>query len=782
MMLKQKLPLLVGLIVCLSSCTQMTQQDANTRYVVNTIEMEWPDNAEDVRFRFNILDKRTDEKVLWQELTKDHVDVLSDGEYLTIKELSRLPNSGGTIPDNILVSLLVDKSIRTEDMDQVQSAVAKFVAALPENTVYISFFDEQLRATKRITSENFGEFSDEFAISTNYKLLFDAALRKFRELCGEKSFVVDPQLAAKIDDVDIKHYLVLLTDGRVDENNFRTADDIQKFSEYVQQLDKDANNKRLVEIHAIRFGEQEEDVDQTLSYLCVDLRNQNVQGGLYISDPEAFIEKLKVSDKRFPDYEMAVVYREGKVHYGAEKEMLIRINYEEKNAVGETDYAVGTLLRPVRQGSNDLWRLLWGFLLWAALLGITYLVVQILIPFLRVYITDFDRRYVRKYSFDNDTAHQCHYCLNEIRDQEEIVTKCKHIVHKHCWVENGCQCADYGKHCKTGKQFLFDSRKIFDPGNRLYIMPYVLYGMVGGFVAWFIFQMTNFWFPHLFDTFATYLLSKFYPAYDPDFLPFLQQVYLQKINSFLSTGILLGLITTGILASLDKSKQRNVSMGWVIVKYMLGCITGFLMFLLAAILIISSKSGANHFFIDCIPWLVSGCVWGLCLMPRSGVVWKRITMGGIAAGLLGFIVLYTGKWWGCYGVMLGFVAASAALGSAYVSSRRIAIRYYLKFSGNQSGKVAIHKWMSVAGGSQDVTIGKSRDCTICMDWDDHQSLREVNVKLYVDRKDKLPCLKVVDEHIVYNWTVARKNDEFLLKNGAKFKLGNTVFRYIEKNG
>jgi len=82
----------------LLSCTQIKHEGHSANYSVNTIEMEWPENAEDVRFRFNLIDDRTEEKVVWRDLTKDHVDVLSDGEYLTVKDLSRLPNSGGIIP------------------------------------------------------------------------------------------------------------------------------------------------------------------------------------------------------------------------------------------------------------------------------------------------------------------------------------------------------------------------------------------------------------------------------------------------------------------------------------------------------------------------------------------------------------------------------------------------------------------------------------------------------------------------------------------------------------
>ena len=778
--MKRKIPLLLGVFVLLS-CTEIRYHDNNADYIVNAIEMDWSDDNEDIRFRFNVIDKKADDKVVWKEMTKEHIDVVSDGEFMTVKDLSKLPNQAGYIPDNIIVSLLVDKSIQAGDMDQVRKAVIKFVEELPENSVYISFFDEELRNTKKITLENFTEFSSEFTISTNYKLLFDAALKKFKELCGERTGVMDPQLTARIDNDDIQHYLVLLTDGRVDENNLRTADDIQKFSEYVQRLDANVNNKRRVEIHAIRFGALEEDVDQTLSYLCVDLRNPNVRGGLYISDPDAFIERLKVSDKNYPDWELTAQYPNKKFHYGEAQDLIIRINYQDKTAIGQTGYAVGAILHPVRAGDRHLWHLLWGFLLWAVLLCLTYMVIQALIPFLRAYLSNFDTKYVRKYSFENDTAHQCHYCLNEIRDQEEIVTKCQHIVHKHCWVENGCECADYGKRCKTGKQYLFDSKKIFSNENTAYLMPYALYGMIGGFFAWVIFHLMNFWLPNLFDPFATWLMTKFYSGYDDSPFIFLRFVYMIKINSSLIAGILLGLIPVFVLAYFDRTAQKNSSLLWVFVKSISGCIAGFLIFLLGSILIISNKAGATNFLLDCIPWFLAGCVWGLCLSIRARVVWTYIIAGGIAAGLLGFIVLFAEKWWGNYAVMLGFIAFSTALGIVFVSSRHIVHRYFLKYTAQKPCKVAIHKWMSIAGGSQEVTIGKSKDCTICIDWDDHQSLRDVNVKLYVDKKDKEPCLKVMDEHLVYNWTIAKKNDEFLLKHGAKFKLGNTVFQYIEKN-
>jgi len=144
---------------------------------------------------------------------------------------------------------------------------------------------------------------------------------------------------------------------------------------------------------------------------------------------------------------------------------------------------------------------------------------------------------------------------------------------------------------------------------------------------------------------------------------------------------------------------------------------------------------------------------------------------------VGYILMFTGLWWGDYGVLVGFMGMGAAIGIAFISTRRTVHIYYLKYQGT---KLAIYKWMNVAGGSLDVTIGKSADCTVCMNWDDHVSLRDINVRLYVDKKDKVPCLRVEAEHIRYDHSAAVKNQTFMLHNGVKFKIGNTVFQYIEK--
>ena len=780
--LKNLLPIFFGSMLLLACSKPSTpDQNNNADFRVNPIELDWASDAADVYIRFNIIDKSIDDKVLWSELAKEHIEVVSDNKSMTVKDVTRLTNQKGRITDNILVMLLVDRSIRSEDMDNVRDVVSNFVVSLPENTVYISFFDEQLRSSKRITSENFNDFQNEFTISSNYKYLYDAALKKFQELCGEKGLTTDQQLIERIENPDIKKYLVLLTDGRIDENNMLTAFNIQKFSDYVQAWDKDVTNDNRVEIHAIRFGDARSDVDQTLSYLCVDLRNANVKGGLYIADPEAFMAKLKVTDKTQPDYEITIANPTGEIGYGACKDLQIRINANGKTADGQSEYALGTLLQPVKSGFDNHWRRLWmGAIFSIALIIITFLVLHIVIPFLRVYLFDFEKKYVRYYSFDDDSVLYCHYCKSEILDGAEIVAKCKHTVHKHCWVENGCKCADYGENCKDGKQFFFDSRKLLHRDNRLFYADFALWGMVGGLISWIIYHLITYWFSYPFEAFTASLLAKFYPGYGDYPVVFMRLALMLKTGSSLLAGLLLGFILMLVILYHNKYREKHFSVMRVVLKSMLGALVGWASFLLGAILVIYCKAGVNTFLVEWAPWALAGCVWGWLLSLRTNAVRLHTMAGGLIAGLVGFFALFLGKFFDAYAVLFGFMALGAALAIAFVSARRTVHKYYLAFQqDNEQVKLAIHKWMSAAGGSRDVTIGKSKDCTICLNEDTHSSLRDLNVSLYIDKKDKTPVLKVMDEYILYNRTIARKNEEFVLKHGTRFKIGNTEFRYVE---
>ena len=774
--------LLILLSVFLFACTEDNLPDFNrnnaSAYEINFIETAYSPSADTLYHRFNILNKNTNHKEYIGDIRLNEVEMVTNDQDVIIDGIRRLLIAGGTMPSDMVVSILVDRSVHTEDMYNINNAVRYIVENLPENSAYISFFDSQTGQSRRITASNMNSFDDQFSVTTNNKIIFDAALSKFQELSDVRQLSVDDaQFAAKIADENVKKVLVILTDGRVDANNLRTAENIQRFSDVVEQLDDDPNNKHRVEIHAIRFGDRNDDVDFTLSYICVDIRNANVKGGFYFADPVAFTENLKESDNTIPDYEFVMSNPKGKVYQGQPFNTGLTIMKNGTTISGKVRYVVGNILYPLKTGSDNIFLpAVFGLVAGLILLGLAFLFMQLGIPFLLFKIENFNNKYVRTYSFDDDTIVKCHYCQSEIRDGDEIVTKCHHTVHKLCWIENGCKCTDYGRNCKHGKQFLYDSSMPFSATNRPYYTHWAMYGMGGGLFAWLIFHFVMYFCPTLFNPLTKWLLSVFNSASG---YPVLSEFY-PKIGALLIIGLLLGAIFVMIFSVLNKYRQRKKdSILLIALRSLAGAVFVFISCLLGAVIIMLCNSDATNIFVDWAPWILSGCAMGAVLFFRTNTVIKHILPGLALSGIICFLILLTSSVFGIYSVVFGLMIFGAGAGISFISARKIIHKYYLKFKGEKDETIAIHKWMSVAGGSNDVSIGSSPDATIRMTWDNHPSIRDIHVRLFFDKKNRLPCIKILSTDVTYNGVFAKNNEEYLLKNGVKFTIGNTVFRYID---
>ena len=771
--------LIIVFTIFLAACTQESLFVANTAesdYRIDFVETCYSQKADSIYQRFNIINTKTGEKELLGDIQLTELKAVTNNKNVTVEGVRMMDLIKGKIPENIVVSLLIDKSVHAEDMYSIKNAVSYIVDNLPPNTVYISFFDERIRDSRKISPENIDMFDNDFTVTKNNKIIFDAALTKFKELCGAGDLISDEEFAKRVGDDNIKKFLVVLTDGRVDANNPNTSINIDLFSDFVMNLDSDKDSNKRVEIHALRYGENDADVGFTLQYLCVDIRNLNVKGGSYFADPVSFIENIKETDSSIPDYELVLLNSKGKVYNG--KSFLTSLEVVKKNMTiaGQTQYILGTTTTPVKAGTkNNALQLVFGVLFGLVLIGISFLCMQIVIPFIRFKLENFNNRYVRRYSFDDDTIIKCHYCLNEIRDGEEIVTKCHHTVHKHCWIENGCKCTDYGKNCKKGKQFLFDMNKLFSVNNRPYYTKFALYGMGGGLLLWTLFQLIILFVPAPFSAFTEKLLSIF-----SNENVLLQSAFYPKSDALLTIGALSGFIFVIIFSFLNKFRQRQKdSLLIILLRSLAGSLCTFISFLLGIIIGMICNACANNIFIDWIPWILAGCLLGIVLLFRTNTEYKQIIPGGIIAGLICFIILLTGGWIGIYAVITALMFFGAGIGVAFISSRHIIHKYYLKYKGRKVEKIAIHKWMSVAGGSNEVTIGRSADAIIQMNWDEHPSILDVHVRLFFDKKNRLPCIKILSNDVTYNGVFAKNNAEFLLKNGVKFTIGNTEFQYIE---
>lgn len=769
-----------------SKGTDFSATLTQTPYVVDVTNLSHSAFADTIYLKFKITDKKSNEKDFWGEIKpqENEIKILNDkAEIRGIRTLKSI-STKGNIPDNILVSLVIDRNISVAEMMNVKEAVRYLVESCPENTVFVSFFDNKIGASQPVTPETFEMLESEFTVSTGKKIIFDAALDKFRELAGEQDPTFNHGIITKSNNDSIKKYMILLTDGQVDVGEPRTAENIYAFNKFVQETDEKESVGKQIEIHAIRYGEPNSDVDTNLDFICRDIRNENVKGGFYTADPDSILNMMKeVTNKLSPDYELLLVNTPGRIYSGEHRNFMIQIVKNAKIAAGQKNYVIGTPANPIVSGSvNVAEQMLLGIIWGVVILFITFFIIQVAIPYIIYRTSNFDEKYVQKYKPSEDEIVKCNFCSEEFLEDEEVVVKCEHTIHKHCWIENGNKCTEYGQNCKEGKQYYFDKTKPFSSVNSPFFMKWVLYGMAGGFLSWLIYQYFVFKNALIFGPLTSGLLKVFYPGNLKDLDADVISSFMAKIDPLLLIGPLLGFILTFLFSYINEYRKKKMKVLLeILLRSLLGALAGFLAFLIGSIIIILCKANGISVLVDWIPWLLFGGSLGLCLSVKTTIVWKHALLGGILSGLISFVLLFFSKWFGSYAVLFSFMFYSAGLGISIVIIHRTAQRYFLYYKGRKSGEIAIHKWMSMLGGSNDVTIGSSNNCIIQMNWDDDPSIQEMHAVLYVDKKSKIPSLRVLADNLIFNGNAVKKNDEFLLKDGVIFKIGSTEFQYIEKD-
>ena len=759
---------------------------AQAPYMIDVTDIEHSIYADTIYIKFKITDKETNEKILLSEIRPQENEIKILNDKIEIHELRPLTsgNTRGNIPDNILVSLLVDKNISESNMINVREAVRSLVDNCPDNTVFVSFFDNEVGPSRAVSSKTFDTIENEFQVSNNKKIIFNAALAKFRELAGEKDPLSHPEIVERAVSDTLKKYMILLTDGQIDVSEPNTAGNIYAFNEFVQRTDMLADDNNQIEIHAIRYGEPSTDVDMNLAFICRNIRNENVKGGFYTAEPDSILNKMKeFTDKLSPDYELVLVNIPKRIYSGEHRNFVLQVVKDSKIASGIKNYVIGTPANPIITGSFNVAQqvvlgLIWGIII----LFLSFFIIQVVIPYIIYRVSNFDKIYIQRYKSNDDEIVKCNFCSEEFLEDEEVVVKCKHIMHKHCWRENGNKCTEYGLNCKDGKQYYFDKTKPFSSVNSPFFMKWVLYGMAGGFVSWLIYQYFVFKDPLIFGSFTHGLLKIFYPSNLQQTDTDIVTSFMAKIGPLLLIGLLMGFILIFLFSYINEYRKKKIQVIMEILwRSLLGAFSGFMAFLVGSIIIISCKSHGTNIYIDWVPWLLFGGCLGLCLSVKTTIIWKHALLGGILSGLISFILLFFSRWFGSYAVLFSFMLYSAGLGISIVTIHRTAQRYFLRYKGHREGEIAIHKWMSILGGSNDVTIGRSNHCIIQMNWDNNTTIQDMHAQLYVDKKSKIPSLRVLADSLMFNGSIARKNDEFLLKNGTVFKIGDTEFQYIEKD-
>lgn len=698
------------------------------------------------------------------------------------------------VSNNLSIVILADQGRMMCETDylKLKEAIVSFVDALPEYVkVYIAMMGTDVSVTERVypgeSIRSYVRRDNMVEKADDEKSIYASIISKIQEIANldeDDCFYPDVKHNAELSSDTISNKMLFVLSGKVEQDEY---EDFFRDKLLFNNPDYLTIPDKLKAIYCIYFGDDlDTEMENEFNFMC----HRTPEGRFY---PNYSVDSLKyvllgAIDSIAMDYRLYYSVGEKVTYNGQPLSMVLDIN--KTNAHGVKKYSFGSTLKPITLmplGSSskgtpkrNIW-LLYGLLLGIAIIALTYVIMQFLVPWLQ--FKYFKKKYVKKYDSKNMAKdgkdvvmQQCYYCKDDFQEGDVIVTKCKHTVHWECWEENHDRCPEYGLNsCKEGIYY-YNRKRLTDERNSPYFTSWLLYGLAGGLISWLLFRLIPSrgflrglvrWIVELFE--------------GPESIHVKE--YLMKIQPLLLCGLIMGFVITFLFSYLIEFRKKTYKIILLMLARSVGnAIIGCLAFLLGAVIIIALGKYSNCWWIDWVPWLFFGFGITWLLSFRSEIEFREAVLGGLVSVVLSFVIIYgLGSSVPIIGV-LAFMIYAAGLGASIAVVHHTSENYYLHIEGpTKERDIAIYKWMNVAGGSNHVTIGSSPDCVIEMNWDDSTEIREKQVELYIDNEHPY-CLALTDgttygnEHRALN-----EGDSILLEHGSHFTIGNTMFTYIEKD-
>ena len=705
--------------------------------------------------------------------------------------------SGQRLPSDLTISVLVDLSIPEAGKGQIYEAFCKLVESAPDSCVFLSFFGEEVSSSQLVTKKNLDSFKEKFMNHSEKKYFYGALYSKLVEFGNEKTeledvvrtkagYVKNISISKRAAQAKDKNLLFIFTEG-----NMRPEDEQISF---VEVTDYQSNTSHLVpKVYAFYYtGEGvDENVELTLQGVSAprDAEGNIIKERKGDYRPSADIGNVVSNFQEAVNdamYDFAFTYKatDNKAYTG-------RVEYIAEwkgSAVGTGEYSIGTAETPwpVREESAVDWltKLLVALLVALLTFVFFFLIMKVFIPFVKS--KRFSSKYYKPYQAEEGVTRRiCHYCRQDIQPGQMVVVKCKHVMHVGCWKQNGYKCVEYGQNCKEGIQDHVDTKEMFGAAS-LRDTYQALAGVMAGLVSWIVFELTG---RGMFRVLGKAIANVFYLNADKKATMLVDCG--AKVSALLTVGLLLGFFLSLVFRYNDEYRKKDTKVYLKIFGLsLLSGLIGFLAMLVGGIFfcLLLSAVGTTY-----IPWycslpayiLFSVCM-ALSLTILSSIPTKSALVGGGIAAIIGFIVLYCGgvisSSMGWMNMLLDFIIYGGGLGASLVTVRMLAERYFLVINnGMKAGqRIPIHKWMNATGGGNKVTIGKTNECEIQMNWEKANKVADKHVQLYIDKTRILPMLSPLAEGVVYNVrTSLPANKQVVLNNGDTFTVGDTIFEYVE---
>ena len=705
-------------------------------------------------------------------------------------------SSGQRIPSDYTISVLVDLSIPEEGKGQIFDAFGQLVESAPDSCVYLSFFSDKVTESLLVTKANLSQFKDKFHEHSAEKFFYGALYSKLAEFNGEKAELEDSvrkadgysqnaTIAQRAKMAKDKNLLFIFTEG-----NMRPADEYIQFGEVA---DYEAEASHIVpKVFAFYYtGEGvDEDVELTLKGVSTprDANGQVLTDRQGAYKPSADLSNVLSNFQQVVKdamYDFAYSYRatDGKIYTG-----LTSYTAEWKGMdAGQGDYTIGSAETPWPLRAESTGSLITKLIVALGIALLTFilffLVMKAIIPAIKS--KKFEMKYYKAYVPEANVQRRiCHYCRQDIEPGQKVVMKCKHIIHVGCWKQNGYKCVEYGQNCKDGIQDHVDWKEIFSKTS-LRDTYQTLAGIVAGLVSWIIFELTGR--GSMFHAIGSGIANAFFTNEEQK--QNLMGDCSNKVAAFLTIGLLLGFFLSLAFRWFDEYRKKDAMIYLKIFGLsLLSALIGMIAFAVGGIIfcLLLSVVGTTY-----IPWycslpayiLFSVCM-AMSLTIKSSIPMKSALLGGLISAVIGFLVLMCGSIGsaGWLNMLLDFIIYGGGLGASLITVRMLAERYFLLIkNGVKAGqKIPIHKWMNATGGGNKVSIGMTGECEVQMNWEKSNKVAKEHVQLFIDQAKQLPMLKPLATGVVYNMRQELPiSKTVVLSNGDTFKVGDTIFEYVE---
>ena len=727
-------------------------------------------------------------------------DVTTDNlsDYLVIKEddniisperyLFTSVNSGQRIPPGFTFSVLVDLSIPEEGKDQIFDAVGQLVQSAPDSCVFLSFFGDEVTPTQMVTKKNFKDFEQEFHKQSESKFFYGALYSKLVEFASDKAEFEDSvhmaagyernaAIARRAIAAKDKNLLFVFTEG-----NTRPTDEVISFIE-VEDYQKAAT--LMPKVYALYYTG--EGVDEGVEMMLDAVTAPRDANGDFIEDRQGMYmpsDNLASVLSNFEQvvkdamYDFAFSYRatKDKVYNG-----LVKYTAEWKGAkTGEGEFAIGMPETPwpvkAESTGDTITKILVALLIALLTFAIFFLIMKVLVPSIKS--KRFGMKYYKKYEPEANVSRRiCTYCRQDLQPGQLVVTKCKHIMHVPCWQQNGYKCVEYGQNCKDGIQDHVEWKEMFSKTS-LRETSQTLAGILAALVSWIIFELTG---RGLFQGLGEGIANAFISNKS------LIGESAVKVSALLTIGLLLGFFLSLVFRYFDEYRKKDAKIYLKIVGMsLLSGIIGMAAMAVGGIIfcLLVSATGTPYWYCSLPAYILFSVCVPLSLTIKSSIPMKSALIGGLIAAVIGFFVLMFGSIGNIEWMpnLLNFIIYGGGLGASLVTVRMLAERYFLLIkNGVKAGqKIPIHKWMNATGGGNKVTIGATGDCEVQMNWEKSNKVAKEHVQLYIDQAKTLPMLKALVPGVLYNMrTELPANKPTVLTNGDTFKIGDTIFEYVE---